>query len=310
MFGAWTTVFLMLTASSAYAGFCAQWEAGKAIGSLSPKEVREASGMVASQKFPNRVYWINDSGDKGYFYYSDPNGKNMRKVKIAGYKPRDTETIAVTDCSDGPCLAIGDIGDNNRKRKHVKIIFVPELKEYATDAKISRTLTLEYPTEAHDAESMAFLPNGDLWIVTKEIYLARLDVGPASVFALSKSQWWGTGDQELKLKKVGELPLPKWLDEDLFFAQAATDIAINSQREVLGVLTYGKAVEIPLKKLADLANSANWKKDIDYSIVKIETLAQQESLTYLPHPDRILWSTEYRTPDAPIFSMTCTHPAP
>jgi hypothetical protein len=310
MFKQWTTVFLMLSATPAYAVFCDKWEPGKSIGTLSPKDVREASGMAASAAYPNRVYWINDSGDKGFFYYGGPDGKNLQKVKIAHFKPRDTEAIAVTVCNEGPCLAIGDIGDNKSVREHIKISFIAERKDYPDGAKILRTLTLEYPDGAHDAEAMAFLPGGDLLIVTKEIHLSKLDVGAAGVYTLGKTEWSGDGDKTLKLKKAGELPLPKWLEGDLFFTQAATDMAVNPVRKVLGILTYGKAVEISLAAIGDLANAANWRKGREYNVIAIEALAQQEGLTYLPDPDRMLWSTEYRIPEAPIFSMTCALPAP
>lgn len=304
-------LLIIFVALPAHAGLCLQWEAAKSVGTLSPKDVREASGMTVSKLVKDRVYWINDSGDKGFVYYSDAAGKDMRKVKIADYTPRDTEAIAAVDCDEGPCLALGDIGDNLSKRKNIKITFVSEQKEFTGDLKVLRTLTLEYPDGAHDAESLVILPNGDLLVITKEIHLKRLDVSNAQVFGLLKSEWSGAGDKSLKLKKLGELPLPKWLSEDLFYAQAATDAAVNTQRQTLGILTYGKAIEIPLKNLGDLTNSANWKTNVDYAVVPITApLAQQESLTYLPQPDRMLWSTEYRMPEAPIFSMTCVRSAP
>ncbi len=310
MFKRWINLIFMCTASPAYAGFCAQWEAGQRIGHLSPKEVREASGVAASQKFPGRVYWINDSGDKGFFFYSDADGKNLKRVKIADHKPRDTEALAIAECAGGPCLAIADIGDNNSKRKNVKVVFVSELETYPREVKILRTLTLTYPNGAHDAEALAFLPTGELMIVTKEIRLAQLAAGPALVFKSSRDEWFGSNDRALTLKKLGDLPLPSWLESEIFFAQVPTDMAVNPVRQVLGILTYGKVVEIPLKLINDIPNSGAWKKDRDYSIVQIEALAQQESLTYLTSPDRLLWSTEYRRPEAPIFSMTCTQQAP
>lgn len=302
----WIISIFMCSASPAYAGFCAQWETGQRIGHLSPKDVREASGVAASQKFPGRVYWINDSGDKGFFYYSDATGKNLRRVKIAGYKPRDTEALAIAECAGGHCLAIGDIGDNNSRRKNIKIVFVPELETYPKEVNILRTLTLTYPNGAHDAEALAFLPTGELLLATKEIKLARLAAAPAIVFKLSRDEWFANRDNEVRLKKLGELPLPTWLEDEIFFAQVPTDMAVNPTRQVLGILTYGKVVEIPLKLINEIPNSEAWKKDRDYSIVHIEALAQQESLTYLTAPDRLLWSTEYRMPEAPIFSMTCT----
>ncbi len=87
-------------------------------------------------------------------------------------------------------------------------------------------------------------------------------------------------------------------------------MAINPVRQVLGLLTYSNAVEIPLKNMGDLSGVADWQKDRDYAVVSLRPLAQQETITYLSKPDRLLYSTEYRTPAAPIFSMTCARFAP
>lgn len=264
--------------------------------------------MAASGQFPGRLYWINDSGDKGRFYFGPENGKNLQSVKVADFKPRDTEALALTDCPEGRCLAFGDIGDNSRKRKNISITFVKEAREFKDPAPVLRTLTLEYPDGPHDAEAMAFLPDGTLWFITKEIDLARFETRAAAVFSLSKAEWHAGGKHTLR--KVAELPLPKWLADDLFFMRAPTDLAINSAREVLGILTYGRVVEIPLKYLSEVGKAENWTRGREYEIVTVKALAQQESLSYAAAPDRLLWSTEYRAPEAPIFSMTCAQAAP
>jgi len=301
---------LIVAASPAYAGFCTQWEKAKAIGRLSVKDLREASGVTASRQFPNRLYWVNDSGDKGYFYTTEPDGKNLAKVKINGFKPRDAEALGMAECPEGPCLAIGDIGDNRSRRKDIKIIFIKEQAQFSEPVKILRELVLEYPDGARDAEAMAFLPNGDLLIVSKELRLLKIDAAPAGVYGLTKTEWMNAGAKKVKLKKLGELPLPTWLREEVFLGQVVTDMAVNTHRQVLGLLTYTTAVEIPLAKLADLKNATAWKKDTDYALLPLEALNQQESMTYLPEPDRVLWSSEYAAPESPIFSMTCTRSAP
>lgn len=301
-------LLLMLAATPAYAVFCAKWDPAKSVGRLSPKEVREASGMAHSTQFAGRMYWVNDSGDKGQFYFSDENGKKLQKVPVAGLKPQDMEALSLTDCPEGRCLVIGDIGDNNRKRKALQLTFVLETAKFENETAPLRTLTLEYPDGPHDAEAMAFLPDGTLWIVTKEIYIARFEARPARVYTLPKPKWSAGGRQTLAF--AGELPFPKWLSEDLFFMQAPTDMAVNVQRQVAGFLTYGRVVEIPLKSLSDLARAGQWQRGQDFEIVNVKALAQQESMAYSSSPDRILWSTEYRAPEAPIFSMTCVQPRP
>ncbi len=216
-FGIGIFALVILAARPAYAAFCDSWEAGLSIGNLSPKVVREASGVATSPTIPDRVYWVNDSGDRGFIHYGTPDGKNLKSIKIQNFKPRDVEALAITECEEGSCLAIGDIGDNSRKRKNVKITFVREEKNFTSSVRILRTVTLEYPDGPHDAESMAFLPGGELFIITKEIFVSRLSSENARVYTLSKKQWSAGGKHTLKFH--GELPLKKWLSQDNFYSQ-------------------------------------------------------------------------------------------
>lgn len=308
MFGLWIST--LLVGLNAYAGFCVDWETGHASGWLPKKELKEASGMAISSAIPNRIYWVNDSGDKGFLYLSSLQGDHLQAVKIQHFKPIDAEALSYTECDKGFCVVIGDIGDNRRRRKEIKLIFIKERSLFGRLTEIDRTLILEYPDAPHDAEAMAFLPNGDLWIVTKEIHLSRMTTEAAQIFALSKADWQGRTDKKLRLKKVGDLPLPKWLPEDPFFLQAVTDMAIDLNRHILGLLTYGKVIEIPLSKLADVQHSSKWKRDQDYAVVKIKSLPQQETLAYVNDPNRMLWSTEHRGSQSPIFSMACKRSVP
>jgi hypothetical protein len=102
------------------------------------------------------------------------------------------------------------------------------------------------------------------------------------------------------------LPISRWLEGKTFLGAAVTDVSVDSEREVLGVLTYSALIEIPLAKLADLANVAQWNKDVDYTLVPIKNLNQQETLTYLKNPIRVLWSSEANTKEsAPIYTLKC-----
>jgi hypothetical protein len=59
-----------------------------------------------------------------------------------------------------------------------------------------------------------------------------------------------------------------------------------------------------------LGKSSDWKINRDYTVVNLQPLSQQESITYLPEKDQILWSTEYLPPNAPVYSMTCERAVP
>jgi hypothetical protein len=310
-------IVLIFSARATWASFCAQWSPPTQIALLPRNPLNEVSGMVASKAISNRVYWINDSGDKGYLYYSNAEAekkpdihKTVSKVKIKDYKARDSEAISLTECPEGPCLAIGDIGDNNSRRKEVEIVFVLEKLDFGSDTSVLRRLKLKYPNGAHDAEALAFLPNGDLLIITKEIHYLSFSTRPAQVFMLSKKKWQAAAGETVTLDKVGEIDLETLLPEENIFSHVVTDVAISVRRQVAIVLTYGKAIEIQLGKFSDLGQSSEWKINRDYTVVNLQPLSQQESITYLPEKDQILWSTEYVPPNAPVYSMTCERAVP
>lgn len=292
-----------LSSLSANAGFCARWTVPTKDGSLPFHTIPEASGMAASRLVSDRIYWINDSGDKGAFYFTRANGSGVTRVKIDDFRPRDTEAMGYGECDGEPCLAIADIGDNREVRKEIVIVFIKERERFPQRVPIYRELTLRYPDGPHNAEAFAILPNGDLLLITKEMRLSQLTVGNAGVYTLPKDAI--QDGAVATLKKLGELPIPTWLESDGLPGGLVTDMAINSRRQVLGILTYSRVIEIPLAKLADVANVSSWRKGNDFSLITFKPLIQQESLTYWPNSDRMTWSTEFSPPAAPIFSMAC-----
>lgn len=296
--------FLVSLSAQTQAQLCQSWQAPREVGQLNVDLVDEASGMVASTTHSDRLYWINDSGDKGAFYVSRLDGRDTKRVAIEGFKPRDTEAMTMVTWPDGPHLVIGDIGDNRARRTEISLVFIKESESFSSSVKPTRIFKLKYPDGAHDTEAMTALPNGDILFITKEIKLGFFKPGPAGVYLAAKDQFNST-QKTIKLRKMGNLPLNVWLKDQYSFGQVATDAAVNHQRQVLGILTYQKAVEIPLKNLEKLADAQSWRLGIDYALVPLHVLTQQESMTYLKDEDRVVWSTEQSMQEAPIFSMTC-----
>lgn len=310
-------LLLIFSAPSSWASFCAQWSAPTQIATLPKDPLSEASGMIASKAISNRVYWINDSGDKGFLYYSSADtekkpdtAKTVTKVKIKDYKARDAEAVSLTECPEGPCIAIGDIGDNNKRRSDIEIVFILEKADFGPDTSILRRLKLKYPDGAHDAEALAFLPNGDLVLITKEIHYMSLTTKPAQVFMLTKKKWQAAAGETVTLDRMGEINLEALMPEESIFSHAVTDMAISTRRQVAILLTYNKAIEFQLGKFSDLGKSSDWKEDRDFKVVHLQALSQQESITYLNDKDQILWSSEFVPPNAPIYSMTCERAVP
>lgn len=301
-----TALFTLLHSADVHAAFCAKWDEPKKVGELGRKILPEASGVAASILFPGRVYWINDSGSKPVVYFSQLDGKGAGKSELKIESLRDAEALAVASCGTESCLIVGDTGDNSRRRKNALLSLFKEtdLKESGA-AKPQRQLKVKYPDGPHDVEAMTALPNGDLLFISKEVTLS--DAANAHVFVIAKEDWVDaqSGDT-LVAKETGTLPVSRWLEGKTFLGAAVTDASVNSERSVLGVLTYSALVEIPLSKLQDIGNVAQWNQDTDYKIVPIRNLNQQETLTYLKNPDRALWSSEAGAKEpAPIYTLTC-----
>jgi hypothetical protein len=132
------------------------------------KEIPEASGVATSRRNPGIVWALNDSGDP-VIYAVDANGTVTGRVRITGATLEDWEAIAVGACPGGTCVYVGDIGDNDRKRKEVTIYRVLEPEATGESSAPADALHATYPDGPHDAESLFIAPDGALHIVTKGV---------------------------------------------------------------------------------------------------------------------------------------------
>ncbi len=258
-------------AAAAFGQTCPQWKEAVQIGDLQP-DLKEASGIAASKKFPGRLYHINDSGDTGRFFITDMNGRNMRFVAVAGLNPIDTEALSLGPCGGSSCLFIGDIGDNNATRRSIEVISVPELEQFEKTVQPRQRLRLRYPDKPHDAESLAVHPDGTIYILTKE--------SPAHLFKADPKR----GDQTLTpvmMLDAGGKP---------------TDMTISDDGTRLLVLTYLDAVEFGMD-LAHVTQPRYRQK------IAVRFLQQQESLAYLPGSRSFVYTSEQLLPGIPQWIM-------
>lgn len=143
--------------------------------SMSVNEVPEASGVAASRSTPGQLWLHNDSGQPVLFAVA-ADGTLRGRVRVYGAGVNDWEDIDVGPCPQKSCVYIGDIGDNNAKRRNVVIYRVPEPDAKAGTSAPSESMRLTYPEGPRDAEAFFVLPNGNLFIVTKG------EGGPAVLF--------------------------------------------------------------------------------------------------------------------------------
>ncbi|HTN06963.1 hypothetical protein [Agriterribacter sp.] len=136
----------------------------------------ETSGIAASSINKGLLYIHNDSGDTSRFFLIGTDG--VLKA-IYTFKANPLIKNGVTDCEDiavgrgpkgKPYVYIGDIGDNNAKRKYITVYRIkePKLKSSAkifTGYANADPLYLKYPDGARDAETLMVDPVEKLFYI-------------------------------------------------------------------------------------------------------------------------------------------------
>jgi hypothetical protein len=167
----------------------------RATGTLVPLDgVPEASGLAASRKHPGRLWTLNDSGQP-QLTSVDAKGAVTGTVRLTGASLDDWEALAVGPCPAGSCLFVGDIGDNDAKRRRITIYRLPEPDAASGTAPVSDVFHATYPDGAHDAEALLVAGDGTLYIVTKG------DTGPVALYRFPRDLRAGA---EVKLERVGQ----------------------------------------------------------------------------------------------------------
>ena len=303
-------LFLLFSSTDySYAQLCEKWSAGEKVGVLDHNLINEASGIAVSKEFPTRLYHVNDSGGGPYFYITTIGGKNTQKIKIEGAEniESDFEDLGIGKCLDNKsCLFIADIGDNQEKRKSVKIFIIAEKETYGEAVKPDQTLILKYADRPHNAEGMALHPNGDIYIITKEENLKNLKAYPVHIFRIEKDLWQNSLNGVLKLSPVGEIDIPGIAHENTVFGQIVSAFDISSDGTKFIILTFENAIEfnVDLSK-SQIKPTSELKDGVDYRIIELSVLPQQESVSYLPYEKGFLYNTEYHGFEVPILRVDC-----
>jgi hypothetical protein len=127
--------------------------------------VPESSGLAASTRTRNLFWSHNDSGDPS-IYGIRPDGSVIGQVRVAGASVVDWEAVTVAPCDGAQCLYIGDIGDNELKRREIVIYRTREpLPGDAATPEVG-VIRAQYPEGPQDAEAL-FFADGTLFVVTK-----------------------------------------------------------------------------------------------------------------------------------------------
>jgi hypothetical protein len=139
---------------------------------VTSRNIKENSGLVASAVHADVFYAHNDSGDGPRFFAVSAAGGDLGTFTIADAEARDWEDIARGPCEGGrgSCLYLGDFGDNFEKRDDCVIYRVAEPQELGPGDKQlqAERIPFAYPDGRHNAETLLVHPDsGVLTIVTK-----------------------------------------------------------------------------------------------------------------------------------------------
>lgn len=305
MYYSYSLVFLFSTATA----LCPNWDNPEVVGNLNPELINEASGLALSQQYSDRLYHINDSGDGPFFYQTKIDGSVTKKITIAGFNPKDVEDLAYGPCYQGDrCLVIADIGDNRKERTTLELVIVKEEEDFGESIEPKAKIVVKYPHAPIDAESLAMHPNGDIYLLGKNTDYHNRRVNPATLYRLSKEKWENYVPATiLEFTKVGEIELAYLAYDFGLFGRMATAFDIAKDGKTILILTYENAIEIK----ADLAvNGLKPTRDmvekVDYQLIRLPSLPQQEAVVYLSDGSGFLYDTEYHSPNpASIMKVSC-----
>lgn len=165
-------------------------------GKLESRRLDEASGVQTAED--GVLYLHNDEGAR--LFFADGGGRDLGFADVEEASNRDWEDITRVPGETGPMLVIGDIGDNDGRRKRVSLYFVPEPPpgERPDTLRATHRVRVEYPDGPRDAESMAYDPVGDrILVLTKRDSPPRLYGVP-----LDLALW----QHEVEAEFLGEVP--------------------------------------------------------------------------------------------------------
>lgn len=237
-----------LSAQSTYSG-------PHEVGKMEAPPRAETSGLAVSRRNADMLWTHDDSGGDATVYAIGTDGKARGRLQISGVKNEDWEDVASAELDGKAWLLVGDIGDNDAKRRSIAVHVVPEPgpEEMKGAAQIAErptaTFTLTYEDGARDAESLAIdTAERAVYILTKRedtvrLYRAELPSGQLK-------------SANLKLRFVGLMPgIPKLSDEQSLFKgklgkhrrrPCAMDFSADGSGAV--VVTYGDTLVFPRKR--------------------------------------------------------------
>jgi len=266
-------------------------------GYIEAEKLKEASGLQASHSNNGNFFSHNDDG-KPQIFMLDESGGNLGHMEIEPAKNKDWEDITSIPVGDDRWLVAGDIGDNGKNRKNIKLYFVKEPKpgqkgRYSGHLDLEHRLTLTYPDGPRDCESMSYDPIG------KQILLLSKRDKPARLYAIDLQTALNEDEVELEfLGSISPLRPPTVADRVEWGGRAGwisqpTGLDISPDGSEAVVITYRSLYRFHRQEGED------WL-----------TAMQRKPEEVVGPPAKQNEAVAYSTDGKSIFVVTEKHPAP
>jgi hypothetical protein len=155
-----------------------------------PEKLKETSAVEITEK-SNRIWTLEDHGNKPELYALDAMGNISHTLKIEGVSNIDWEELA-SDANGN--LYIGDFGNNDNDRKDLAVYMISVKDLDKTAAAVAKKITFYYPEQTefppkksdrvYDAEAFFYFKE-NLYIFTKN---RSGDSGDAKVYKIPTTE--------------------------------------------------------------------------------------------------------------------------
>jgi hypothetical protein len=248
------------------------------------RDLKEASALVASRRWPG-VYWsLNDSGNDADIFAVDEQGASRGTFHVDNARNVDWETMQLgPDGAGSFALYVGDVGDNDEDRKESTIYRFAEPEplpvgtrnQEATTAR-AEAFRIAFPNGPRNTEAMLVHPTtGEITFVTKdegghsEIYRLPTPADPRRVTTLEL-----VGQLNLNGLRLG--------------SKLVTDGSVSPDARYVLVRTYSSGLEFDLPDGAAL--SSIWNQSP--RIFQIDDGGHGEGATYRTDGQSIVSTAE------------------
>ena len=227
-------------------------------GRFDPDALPEASGAALSRRDPDVLWLADDRPGVDELLAVHTDGRVLTRLRVEGMSAVNVEALASGPCGaddTGPCLYVGDIGDNVRGRRDVRVLRVaePDLRASEPGTVKAAVVTLRYPDGAHDAEALLVDGDGVPYIVTKAPFDTVTGVtGPTRLFA-------APGFRDGLLLDLGEVPVPEPRNPVVTLLYGNTVTGADAAPGRVLLRTYDQMVEFTAPDgQKDLAGFPSW----------------------------------------------------